>query len=73
MSDEFDEDLEVEESEASEAIADIGDDDALADEGIDYDTSAPRSSLAIRRALELRREQQRMERDLDYLSLDLDD
>lgn len=73
MIDEYDDDIDGENVDNPEAMADIDEDDAFDDEDVRVERSTPRSSLAVRRALELRREQKRMAQELDYLEYDLDD
>lgn len=69
----YDDDIDGDEVDNPEAMADIDEDDAFEEEDVRVDRSTPRSSLAVRRALELRREQKLMARELDYLEYDLDD
>ena len=69
----YDDDIDGDEVENPEAMADIDEDDGFEDDDVGVVRSTPRSSLAVRRALELRREERRMAEELDYLEYDLDD
>lgn len=71
MSSDYEDDIE--DGDNAEAMADIDEADVVDQDEVEFEAVAPQCSLAVRRALEIRREQQRMERELDYLNFECDE